>query len=268
MRAEALHADGDLRVFANVHHQTDRRRDPLAEDGGIRRARNAHLRNAKQAEDEDRVEDDVGNRAHALAHHRQQCAAGALQQALKEDLHENAHRTEHHDGRVIHAALDDFRDVRLHFKVRANDRRAAEHEDKAADEQQHDAVGRRAVHALFVLRAQRAGEHRVQADAQTRRNRDHQVLNRERHAQRRQRVLAHARHKHGIHHVVERLHKHGNHNRQAHGKEQLADGHHAHLILLRGRFIFHIVFSRIRHFLPLSLTGSYHQYFILHKIIF
>ena len=253
MRAEALHADGNLRVLADVHHQADRRRDPLAEDGRIGRARNTHLREAEQAEDENRVKNDVDDCARALADHRQQRAAGALQQALKEDLHENAHRADHDDGRIVDAALHDFLDVRLHLKIRAHNRHAAEHEDQAADEQQHDAVGRRAVHAFLVLRAQRAREHRVQAHAQTRRNRDHQVLNREGHAQRRQRVFAHARHKHGIHHVVERLHQHGNHNRQAHGKEQLAHGHHAHFILLHGRFVFHIVFSRVRHDVPHSL---------------
>ena len=183
---------------------------------------------------------DADQRHQAVADHRQQRAAGALQQALKEDLHENAHRAEHHDGRVIHAALDDFRDVRLHFKVRANDRRAAEHEDKAADEQQHDAVGRRAVHALFVLRAQRAGEHRVQADAQTRRNRDHQVLDRESERNRRQRVFIDLRNKHRVHNVIERLHQHRDHDGQRHADQQLANGHDAHFIFGSWHFfVFH-----------------------------
>ena len=34
---------------------------------------------------------------------------------------------------------------------------------------------------------------------------------------------------------------------------QVAHGHHAHFILLHGRFVFHIVFSRVRHDVPHSL---------------
>ena len=186
-----------------------------------------------------------------------------MQQTLEENLHEDAHRAHHDNRRIVNAAGHDLFDIGLHLKIRANQCRAAEHEEQSADKHQHDAVRRCAVDALRVLCAQRTGDHRVQADAQTDRHRDHQVLNRERDAQRGQRVFAYARHKHGIDHVIQGLHQHGNHDRQAHRKEQLAHRHHAHFIFLWD-FILNILFNlifRIRHGFPLSFKRSNHHIF-------
>ena len=93
-------------------------------------------------------------------------------------------------------------------------------------------------HAFMILRAQRAGKHRIETHAKTGGQRHHQVLHRECHAQRGQRIFADARNEHRVNDVIQRQHQHRSHHRQAHAPKQSAYGHHAHFVFLS---IFHFI---------------------------
>ena len=67
------------------------RAQALADHRRPGRAGNAHLREAEQAEDQDRIEDNVRDRAGQLRDHGIDRAAGRLQETLEGDL--NKRRT-------------------------------------------------------------------------------------------------------------------------------------------------------------------------------
>lgn len=69
-------------------------------------AGDAQLREAEQAEDEDRVEDDIRDRTDQLRDHGIDRAAGRLQKALKRDLAEHTERAQHADIEICDAVLD------------------------------------------------------------------------------------------------------------------------------------------------------------------
>lgn len=110
--------------------------------------------------------------------------------------------------------------------------------EEEADYQEQDIAARLEHHAADcdaagvcrVLLPQRAAHQRVYADAEADRERDQQILHRERERDSRQRVLAYPGHKYAVHDIVQRLDQHRDHHRHRHGQQQLIDGHYAHFV--------------------------------------
>ena len=78
--------------------------------------------------------------------------------------------------------------------------------------------------------AQAAGDQRGDAHRGAHRHRDHQVLHREGQGHRVQGVLAELGHKVAVHHVVQRLHQHGQDHGDRHVQQQLVLWHDPHLV--------------------------------------
>ena len=216
------------------------RAQALADHRRPGRAGNAHLREAEQAEDEDRVEDDIRDRTDQLRDHGIDRAAGRLQKALKRDLAEHTERAQHADIEICDAVLDNGLNVRLCAHIGTNADQAGDEHEQIAQQRQQQAVDRDLIDALGVFLPQRARQQRVDADTEADSDGNDDVLQRERHGHRRERILADARDKDTVHDVVQRLHEHGDHHRDCHRQQELIFGHCAHFVFTKG-FLRHSV---------------------------
>ena len=209
----------------------------MAQNCGIRCAGNAELGEAEEAEDHDRVKDDVDDRASGLADHAQLGAAGGLQESLEVHLEEETKRHACDDGEVCVAVFDDFGGcggIRAGFElhgerpVGAKDREQQER-DKAAEGQEDAHIGG-CVGPVEALLAEGTGEQRVHTDTGTGTNCDHEVLQGESIGDRGERVLTKSCYENTVYDIVEGLHQHGNHHGKRHTDDELFDGHDAHFV--------------------------------------
>ena len=232
----------DVRVFAVVDDGGEDEGDDLADDGGDGRARRAHVKadgHFEQAhvvalrQDEDGVEDDVDDGARALRDHRVEGAARGLHQPLEDHLPKEAEGPAANHRQVVHAVLHDGHVVRLREHEGAAAEEAEEQEHGVAHQREEHAVFSHAVGPLAVARAQGARQKRVDADRRAGGQTDHQVLRRKAEGHRRERFFADHADKDAVHHVVKRLHQHGDHQRHRHVEDQFADGHDAHFVFCR-----------------------------------
>ena len=169
----------DLVVARHIEENAEQHRDDLAEYSRECGTGHAHLRKAEVAEDQDRVKDDIQDRAEALRQHRIERHTGRLQEPLHRDLQENADRQSADDGHVLHAIFDDLCVVGLHREKDAGAEQPEQAEDREADQGEQNAVVRRFIRLLKIFLAKASGEQGVDADTGTGSDRDHQVLDRE-----------------------------------------------------------------------------------------
>ena len=229
-----------LRVLAMVEDNRHDRTQALTDHRRPGGAGNAHLWEAEQAKNEDRIEDDVRDRADQLRDHGIDRAASRLQKALKRDLAEHAERAQHTDVQIRDTVLNDGRDVRLRTHIGADAEQAANEHEQIAQQRQQQTVDRNLIDALGVFLPQRARQQRIDADAKADGNGNDDVLQRERHGHGRECILTDARDKNAVHDIIQRLHEHGDHHRDRHGQQELIFRHGAHFIFAKG-FFRHIV---------------------------
>ena len=234
VRMEAAQADMQLVVLLAVKIDGQQAGHDLAEYGGGGSAGHAHI----QQEDADGVEDDIDDRAHALGNHGVDGFARGGEQALHGDLAEHAEGQAAYNGHVVHSVLDHGFILGLHGEEGAGAENAEQEEQHIAAGDDEDAVVCHAVGMFRILCAQGAGDQGVDAHAHARGKADHQVLRREGQGNGVQRLLGNHADEHGVYNIIERLHQHGNYDGQRHGRNQLADGHYAHLVFLY-RLILH-----------------------------
>ena len=240
VRADVPQVQVHLRIFEVVERHGDDRTDALTDHRRPGSAGDAELREAKQTENQDRVEDDVRDRAGQLRDHGIDRAAGRLQEALKGDLDKNAERTQNADVQIRDAEIDDGLNIRLRAHIGADAEQTGGEHEQIAQPCKQQTVGRDLIDTLGVFLPKRAREQRIDADAEADSDGDDDVLPRESHRHRRERILADARDENTVHDVVQCLHEHGNHHRHRHRQQQLVLGHCAHFIFAKG-FFRHIV---------------------------
>ena len=139
-------------VEDNRHDRTQALTDHRRPGG----AGNAHLWEAEQAKNEDRIEDDVRDRADQLRDHGIDRAASRLQKALKRDLAEHAERAQHTDVQIRDTVLNDGRDVRLRTHIGADAEQAANEHEQIAQQRQQQTVDRNLIDAFGVFLPKRA----------------------------------------------------------------------------------------------------------------
>ena len=217
-------------VAGGIEEERQDARHDLSGHGGDGRAGNAHLGEGSKAEDQDGVEHDVDDRAHALGDHGIEGAPGGLQEPLHGDLNEDAHTAQGADAQVDGAVIHDLGIGALHGEEDPGGQGAQDGEDQAADDGQKDRVLGGPVGDVVVFLAQAAGEQGVDAHAGAHRHGDHQVLNGEGHGDGGEGLLIDPGDEHAVHHIVEGLDQHGQDHGQGHGKNELAHRHNAHFI--------------------------------------
>ena len=89
-----------------------------------------------------------------------------------------------------------------------------------------------AVGGLLISLSQALGKQGVDAHADAHGKADQQILDGEGQGQRRHRAFRHLGNVDAVHHVVKRLHQHGDDQGQRHVGDQFPDGHNAHFVFL------------------------------------
>ena len=240
--AEALEIQLDIGVLAEVEIEGDPCAAELADDGGQSCTGGAGQSLAAVAKDEDGVKDDVDDGTHQLADHAQGGAAGGGQQFLVHHLHEHAQAEHAADGQVADALLGDVGIGGLGVEVGAHNGQAQHQKDQVAAQCQEQAVLGGLVGAVLVLFAQALGEQGVDTHAGADAHGEHHVLQRKGQRDGGQSVLTDTGDKDRVHHVVQCLHQHGDHHRDAELDQQRVDIHGAHDVFGFGKielFVFH-----------------------------
>ena len=244
--AEALEADLDIWVFVQVEEQGHACAAELADDrchscaGGTTEGLTA------VAKDEDGVQNDVHHGTHQLADHAQVGAAGSGQQLFAHGLGEKAQTEDAAHRKILDALLRNSRITGLCIEIGLHAGKANDEEHHEAAQRKKDAVFRRGIGAALVLFAQTFGQHGVHAYAGAHAHSDHHILQREGEGHSGEGAFTHMGHEHRVHHVVKRLHQHGDHHGHAQLDQQRVDLHGAHNVFPRlggrglGLLCFHV----------------------------
>ena len=149
---EARKAELNLRIDFHVEDERQAHAEPLPDNRCERSPRHTHARKGADAEDEQRIEDDIRECARRLRIHRKNRAPRPLQKAVKHDCGKHTERAEHDDVQILHAEIDNFAVSRLACKIRVHAKEADnEKRDKAACGEKESVFGSRIYFVLFFL---------------------------------------------------------------------------------------------------------------------
>ena len=231
-------AEREMNLFIEpeVQEQAEAGGNALTKDRCISCTGDAELREAAQAEDQDRVEDDIDDGAGQLRGHGQHGQSGGLKETLEGHLEEQTDGERTNNAEVSVSCRDDLRNGGLALNERTGHKKSDAQEGNEIQDGQEQTIVGGSIGVIKVLLAKGLGEKCVDTDAGSGAERDHEVLQRERKGNRGERVLTDLRNEDGVHNVVECLHQHGDHHRNGHVHNQLLDGHHAHLVFSYGFF--------------------------------
>ena len=233
VRPEAFEADRELRVFLHTEIKPRQRPKNLPSDSGPGGACNAKSGKAQQSKDENGVKHDIEYGPAELGDHRVFRPAGGLKKTLEADFGKKAERENENDAQVFNAILHDFFHIGLSAHVELYRAETQNQENEITDGLKKQAVPGGDICPLAVPGAKGPGHQGVDAHPETHGERDEQVLHREGHGYRRERVFTDAGYKNTVHHVIKGLHQHGYHYGNAHVQQQPFDRHYAHYIFLK-----------------------------------
>ena len=204
----------DLLIIAQVQEQAQTGGDRLSKDRGQGGAGYAQSGKAAQAEDHDRIKNNVDDRAGRLGDHTVNGQACRLQQTLKGHLEEQSCRQTGHDPQIGGAHADDLRVLCLGTDKSAGQEKTDQQESQEIAEGQEETVGRGRVGPVITLFSQGTGQEGVDTDTGTGAQGDHQVLQRKSQGNGGQGFFTETGYKDAVDYVVQGLYQHGDHHRQ------------------------------------------------------
>ena len=228
-----------VRVLFQVHDQGADGGGALADDGGHGGSRHLQPGSPQQAEDEDGVQDDVGQGADELGGHGQVGPAGGLEEPLEHDLEDHAEGAAQADPGVGRAVVHDLVDVGLEGEEGVGEEDAQQGEDHEGAQGQEDAHAGGAVGPVLLPGPQGPGDQGVDAHGGAQDDGEHQVLEREGQGDGGEGVLTDPGHEHAVHHVVQGLDQHGDHHGDGHVGQELSHRHDAHFVFGGCGFVCH-----------------------------
>ena len=217
--------------------QVDPQREALADAGGQGGPGHPQLGEGAQAEDQQRVQDDVGHAPAQQAHHGGLHPAHRLKNLLKAQPQDDDEGEGKSHLPVLHPQGQNG------LRLGEPPQKGGQHPDAPGGEDHpvdhcegHPLAGCPA--GLFPLpRPQVEGDHRVDANAEAHPHGGDEVLHRVDQGQGGHGVLADLGHEEAVHDVVQGVDQHGQHHGQGHGQHQGEDGAFLHKTLVHGRFL-------------------------------
>lgn len=193
---------------------------PLSDAGCQRRAGDTQHGKRPKAEDEHRVQNDVGDGTAQQGGHRFVHAANGLEQLFKAKFRHDDRGKEERNAGIPHAEGNDG------FIASEKPQKAGHHGDadngsnQAVQDGKDQAVGGGGIGTAAVPRAGIQRDQGVDADAEANGNGVDHVLHRVHQRKRRHGLLTDLGNKKTVHNVVQRVHCHGKHHGQRHGNQQ------------------------------------------------
>ena len=197
---------------ALFHH--DKSRHDLSCHRGDGSARDAKLRQAEHAEDQQRVEDYIGQGSRDLGQHRRLHVAGGLQNLRPDAFQKQAEAEQADDAPVCGDILNDFRGVRGHPGISRQEEPAGKGKDSPHSHRQRRADARELVRFLRFSQAKASSHGRIDAYAGSRCQSDHQKLERVDDGEGRQARFGVAAYEQAVHDIIERLNELCQHDRR------------------------------------------------------
>ena len=219
-------------------------RHPLTGDRSHGSAGDAHLGERTDTKDQQRIQHDVDDRAHALGDHGVHGAAGSLEQPLRQHFHKNTQAQQADDRDILSAELHRQIHIGHHGEIGSHTNHAEHHEQRRGHKGQGHAVACGEIGLFLVSLAQGFAQQRIDAYADTHRKTDQDVLHSKSQAHGgngafpdhglvgKILIFRNTGNKVAVHHIVKGLDQHGDHHGHGHIHQQLAHGHDAHFIPL------------------------------------
>ena len=181
----------------------------LTENRSHSRAQHAHFGENADAENKQRVEYDVHDRAQKLEQHGVYHVARRLQGLFNHHLYDRENRQTEHKGKVLHAGVYNSLVAaaeRCHERPHAED--AQQQKERVGKAAKHKSVGRGGISLFVIARSQLARDKRVDADSRADRSGDQQQLQGigQRHGGKAVHVVV--AYKNAVDHVVHRQYRH------------------------------------------------------------
>lgn len=203
---------------------------PLTDDRGDGGPRDAHFRTAQITEDQNRVQDQVDQGAGHLRRHAGYRPPRGLQHSLKEGPQEDARGIDLADAEIGDAVSADHRIIGEHGDKGPASEKSPKDEDQGAGQGKEQTCRGSFPCLLKVFLPQLSGNQSVGSHASAYRYSDLQHLGGIGQRGGRQRCLVDPGDKDAVDDIVHGLDHHGNHDGDGHGKDQLGNGHGAHLV--------------------------------------
>ena len=129
----------NLLILLQVQDQTQCGADHLTEHGCVRRTGYSKLRESEISEDQDRVEDDVEDRAGQLGYHGIDGQPGRLEQSLKGHLEQHSEGQAQNDAQIGFSICGDLRIRCLCSEERSHTEDPDQQEDQIREKDQEQA---------------------------------------------------------------------------------------------------------------------------------
>ena len=219
-------------LLMNEHTpQTNQHTDNLTDDGCERCTANAHLRERSDAEDEQRVQNDVDDCTGQTLTHRNNHITGRLLNLLAHDGDHDKDTQSDRDVRIADRLLKDGCILGKTSQERTAAQKSQKYKHDTAYNGQYHAVFCRIVGLFLILCTQTARDQRVDTDTGADRNCDDQLLKRKDQRNGGQCTGRVSRDENTVDDIVERIDEHGNHSRQGHAEDERSHAHGAHFLL-------------------------------------
>ena len=170
-------------------------------------------------------------RADELEDHGPDHIACSLQRFFQGDFHKGAERKYAANGDIRASHLHDLRVGFKKLEERGGKERPVNGEKHPSANGQQNSVGGGAVGFFLHALSQPAGDQRGDAYSGAHRERNKQVLQRERQRDSGQPLFAYLGYEIAVYDVVKGLYQHGEHRGQSHGENQWQNGGRAHFVL-------------------------------------
>ena len=227
-KAQGFSGDSHRNRAYNINDQIHSHTDGLSDARRQSRALDAHSRKGANAEDQQRIQNNIADTACHEAYHGHLHPSYCLKDFLKAQAKGNHHREGKNDAGIPQRIVDNPCILRIQPQEARHHQQTDDHQNQALNRIDEKADRSRPIRLLLSLCPQIEGNGGVDADAKADGNRIDQILNRIDQGQGRHGLLADAGYKIAVHDIVQGIDQHGKHHGQGHRKHQT-----------QNRFLFH-----------------------------
>ena len=215
-----LQADLDGNGAQVVEQQVDHQSKHLTQSGSQRCAVNAHFGERSQTEDQQRIQNNIGQAAQAQTHHGHLHTTDCLENLFKCQVCVDYNGKAKHNAPVAHPQVNHRPVLGKCLQKQRNDGNTHTGEQHPVHQRPQHTLRGCLVRALLLSGTQIQSDHCADPHAKADGNGVDQILQGIHQGQRRHSVLADAGHKVAVYNIIKGVHQHGEHHGQRHRGNQ------------------------------------------------